>query len=166
MFGCSRWHMEESCRFMTDITLGKLTKWLRIMGCDVHFFRGAAGTFFLNDARKESRIALTRKNLPPRQYTGTLLVIHSDDLEEQISEVIKGVCLKPDPASFFSLCLKCNEKLKHMDRKDAEGHVPRYVFESGHTFRSCPACGKIYWQGTHIDRVLNVLRKHIQIDHP
>lgn len=151
---------------MTDITLGKLTKWLRIMGYDVHFFRGVAGTLFLNEARKESRIALTRKVFPPRQYTGTLLIIHSDDPDEQISEVIKGFCLKPDPADFFSLCLKCNEKLKRIDRKEAEERVPRYVFESGHIFRSCPTCGKIYWQGTHIEHTLDVLRKHIQIDHP
>lgn len=153
-------------RFMTDITIGKLTKWLRIMGYDVNFYRAAADKYFLNEARKESRIALTRKTIAKRQYTGALLVIISDSLDRQIDEVISKLRLKPDPSAFFTICLKCNKELKLIDRKEAEECVPMYVYESGYTFRSCPECGNIYWQGTHIDHTLDVLKKHIQTDRP
>lgn len=151
---------------MADLTLGRLTKWLRMAGYDVLFYRGAADRNFLNAARKESRIALTRKAIGPRQYTGTLLVVDSDVPDRQIAEVVGRLRLKPDPAAFFSRCLKCNRELKRMDREDAEGAVPRYVFESGKSFRSCPDCGKIYWRGTHIGHALALLRKRIPPDRP
>jgi len=137
-------------RFAADATVGRLAKWLRLLGYDTTFQRGRADNAFLLSAGREGRVVLTRvTELAARQYQGRLLVVRSDKPEEQIAEVLAGLNLTVNPESFFRLCLRCNEPLTAIAKSEVEGRVPFYVFENQTAFRTCPGCRRIYWPGTH-----------------
>lgn len=145
---------------MTDANLGSLTKWLRILGYDTLYWRGSSDRAFLEKARKEGRIALTRKrDLGRRQFSGRLLVIETDLAMHQIREVLQAFSLRPDPSGLFTICLTCNEPLKIMGKDAAYGRVPAHVFARHTHFQVCPACKNIYWPGSHKDRTLDYLRR-------
>ncbi len=141
---------EAEVRFAADATVGRLAKWLRILGYDTALYGERADGVFLLSAGREGRVALTRvRALAARQYQGRLLVVRADKLEDQLMEVFDAFGLKADPDRFFRLCLRCNEPLEAMRHEDAEGLVPVYVFENQRNFRRCPACRSVYWPGTH-----------------
>jgi uncharacterized protein with PIN domain len=137
-------------RFAADATVGRLAKWLRLLGYDTTFHRGRADSAFLLTAGRERRVVLTRvRELAARQYQGRLLVIRSDKPDEQVAGVLAALELAVDPERFFRLCLRCNEPLTAIARSEVEGRVPVYVFENQTAFRICSGCGRIYWPGTH-----------------
>jgi hypothetical protein len=149
-------------RFLTDRSLGRLSKWLRLLGYDTVYYRGEADRAFLRKAEKEGRVVITRKrDLAGRSHPGPIVVLREDLVEDQIREVLSRLSLQPDPASLFRRCLLCNDDLEDVGPDRAAGLVPEYVWGQVRDFRRCPRCGKIYWPGTHRDRALQFLRTHI-----
>jgi uncharacterized protein with PIN domain len=147
-------------RFLCDSNLGKLSKWLRILGYDTLFDRGDADQSFILRAGREGRIALTRKRSLGGD-SGHLIVVTADRVEGQIGEVMEALSIKPDPKDRMTLCLRCNAKLKAAAKADVEGIVPAYVYQNCNDFRKCPDCGRIYWPGTHPRHVEEYLRTRI-----
>jgi uncharacterized protein len=147
-------------RFAADCNLGKLAKWLRILGYDTLYERGNADRSFLMKAAEEGRIALTRKRdlaaLPP---PGRLVVVKADHVDGQIGEVLEALTLEPDPARRMTRCLRCNELMEEVAKERVEGLVPAYVYEKYPQFRRCPTCNGIFWPGTHRRHVEDALRK-------
>jgi uncharacterized protein with PIN domain len=147
-------------RFLCDRNLGKLSKWLRILGYDTLWDQGDADHGFLRKAGREGRIALTRKgNLGGDP--GRLIVVRADRVEGQIGEILEALTLKPDPRNRMTLCLRCNVILEAVKKEDVEGAVPAYVYQNSTCFRKCPICGRIYWPGTHVRNVEELLRMRI-----
>jgi uncharacterized protein len=154
-------------KFITDSNLGKLAKWMRILGYDTTCFSGNAGRSFLNKARNEGRIALTRKkDMAQRQFSGKLILIQHDLVRDQLREVINQLSLMPESGQFFTLCLKCNEQLKKVSRDEVSGMVPDYIYMCHTEFHLCPRCRGIFWPGTHRHNVDRFLKMHIQHHHP
>jgi uncharacterized protein len=147
-------------RFLCDSNLGKLSKWLRILGYDTLFDPGEADQCFIRKAGGEGRIALTRKRRLGG-YPGCLIVLMSDRVHEQICEVMDALSIRPDPKDRMTLCLRCNAKLTEAAKLDVEGTVPAYVYQNCACFRKCPVCGRVYWPGTHPRRVEEYLRTRI-----
>lgn len=147
-------------RFAADCNLGKLAKWLRILGYDTLYERGNADRSFLLKATEEGRIALTRKReLVRLSAPGRLVVIKADHVTGQIGEVLEALALEPDPARRMTRCLRCNELTEEVAREQVEGLVPAYVYEKYSRFRRCPRCNGIFWPGTHRGHVEEVLRR-------
>jgi len=146
--------------FLTDPTLGKLTKWLRILGFDTIYYRGSIDRNFLRKAEREGRVVLTRKkDMASRSFSGQMIIVCEDHVQNQIKEVMQKLSLKPDQGKLFSICLKCNERLKKISRKEVGGIVPDYVSENYEDFRICPQCKNIFWPGTHRDNMFDNVRK-------
>ena len=101
-----------------------------------------------------------------RQFSGQLLLIQHDNVEDQIREVINQLSLKLESVKIFTICLKCNEHLKKISSEEASGIVPDYIFMSHTEFHLCPRCGSIYWPGTHKDSINRFIKTHIQNHHP
>jgi len=142
--------MDTEVRFAADATVGRLAKWLRILGYDTTLFGGRAENAFFLAAEREGRVALTRvREWAARQYQGRLLVVRADNVENQLMEVFDALGLEADPDRFFRLCTRCNVTLEAMRREETEGLVPVYVFENQRSFRRCPVCRSVYWPGTH-----------------
>jgi uncharacterized protein with PIN domain len=145
--------MSDAPKFIVDHNVGKLARWLRLMGYDARFFQGENDAELVAIALKEGRVILTRDTriMQRRLVTkGKLkaLLIGSDQPHEQIHQVIDSLRLdyRFNP---FSLCLECNRPLVERKKAELKDLVPPYVFKTQEQFRQCPACGRIYWRGTH-----------------
>jgi len=154
-------------KFIADGTLGTLVKWLRLLGFDTLYHHQSADRALLTEARREGRVVLTRKrDIGRRQYSGTMLVLGPDRVDEQLRAVMKRFSLGRESFRFFSRCLLCNEELVKIERERIRGRVPPYTFETQEEFMICPACSRIYWSGTHRERAENWFKTHILKDRP
>lgn len=149
-------------RFATDCNLGKLAKWLRILGYDTLYERGNADPDFLRKAAEEGRVALTRKqDLACLPHVGRLVVVKADHVRLQLAEVLDALFLIPDPVKKMTRCLRCNTSLEEIPKERAEGAVPLYTYVTCDQFKGCPSCGRIYWPGTHRRHIEASLGVHI-----
>ncbi len=149
-------------RFAADRNLGKLVKWLRILGYDTLSERGDADRDFLRRAAEDGRIVLTRnRDLARRVQPASLVFVAADRVETQLGEVLNALNIAPDPARRMSRCLHCNVPLDAVTKAAVEGLVPAYVSGTQPRFRRCPCCGKIFWPGTHPRRAEEYLRTRV-----
>jgi hypothetical protein len=124
-----------------------------MMGYDTLFFSGGDDSDMIATALTEDRVILTRDTrIMQRRLvtTGRLKVvfIQSDEPEQQMRQVLKTLELdirfRP-----FALCLECNRPLVERSRQQVKDRVPPYVLKTQQQYMECPACGRIYWRGTH-----------------
>ncbi len=147
-------------KFLADSSLGRLSKWLRLLGYDTVYYRGEADRSFLRKAEKEGRAVLTRRrDVLARQHPGSVVFLENDRVQDQIEEVLEKLDLRPEPEKRFTLCLRCNESLRAAIPDEVQPLVPDYVFRTQKEFRVCPVCGGVFWPGTHRDRMLSTLRR-------
>lgn len=142
-----------------DTMLGKLARWLRAMGYDTLYFRVAQDRSLLQLARAEARTLLTRDARLARLAGAGGLLIRATEIEPQIVEVVEQLALAPSGEGLLSRCLECNALLEDRLKESVRGLVPEYVFVTHHRFVGCPGCSRIYWQGSHADRILARLER-------
>lgn len=139
--------------FIVDANVGRLARRLRMLGYDTRFINDIDDDELIRIAWREGRILLTRDTgIMERRIvtTGriTAVLITSDEVKEQIRQVIDGLCLEPAPAP-FTRCMECNAPLMARDKEAVYGLVPPYVYRTQNQFMQCPRCERVYWQGTH-----------------
>jgi uncharacterized protein len=148
----------KETKFAADRMLGKLAKWLRIMGQDVSYGQHLSGHGLIHAARLENRLILTRDRKLRRLQPPDFLFIESDQYREQLRQVIRACRLDPlDKA--FTRCLECNIVLERRSKPSVEKIVPPYVLATQENFSSCPRCRRIYWPATHHQRMLEELQE-------
>ncbi len=149
-------------RFVADNNVGKLARWLRLMGYDTLCFERKDDARMIKVALGEDRVILTKDaQFMKRRLVadGTLRAMHieQDDPRQQVRDVVKTLKLdyrfKP-----FSLCLECNRVLVARDREEVKNLVPARVYETQTRYTQCPACHRIYWPGTHWEAMGKELR--------
>jgi uncharacterized protein with PIN domain len=152
---------KEEIKFLADRMLGKLVKWLRILGYDTSYPSFDNDLSLILTARQEGRILLTRDvNLIKRRNICDFLFVKGDHWEEQLAGIIKGLKLKIDlDSKIFSRCSLCNTPTKDVDKKEVENYVPPYVFSTQNRFVYCPSCKKYYWRGTHWQKMTQKIQK-------
>jgi uncharacterized protein with PIN domain len=137
--------------FAADATLGKLCKWLRILGFDTIFDQGAASDSFVKYGK--TRILLTRNHrIRIKNPSHELIFITSNDPFEQLGEVIRALGIDQEDIRMFSICTQCNGSVTPVDKSSVHHRVPDYVWETQDTFRICRRCNRIYWSGSHTAR--------------
>lgn len=141
-------------RFVLDTMLGKLARWLRALGYDALYFKAAEDRYLLQLARAEARTLLTRDARLARLAGAGGLLIRETALESQLAEVIERLTLVPSGEGILSRCLECNGVLESRPKDLVRGRVPEHIFATQERFVGCPACARIYWQGSHADRIL------------
>ncbi len=136
-------------KFIATKELGRLCKWLRIMGYDASYFPEAERRELIIKSLREERIILTR-NSRMSVYSGIRMVhIKSDFVEDQVRQVAEELGMTPDRGRFFTMCVICNIALKKAEKTAIKNKVPPYVYETQNAFMQCPICDRVYWQGTH-----------------
>ena len=140
-------------RFVVDEMLGKLARWLRMMGMDVEHRRPFHDEALLDIARREARIIITRDR--KLAAGGSLLevwLVEEDLPFNQLVEVVRriGIDLR---GKAFTRCGLCNKPLVDVTREEVAGKVPPFVFATQTEYRLCKKCNKIYWPGTHRKRM-------------
>ena len=155
--------VEDAPRFIVDSNVGKLAKWLRMLGYDAVFFEGDDDAYMIDRALKESRVILTRDTQIMKRgvITGGRLkaiLIDSDEPESQILQVIEALHLDFQSRT-FTICLECNQPLEERSKEEVKEHVPPYVFKTQTQYMECPVCHRIYWRGTHWQAMLRKLER-------
>jgi len=143
--------------FAADKTLGRLAKWLRILGFDTLYDPGLPAGCFSN--LEPNRMLLLR-NAPlrrdPKEYP--YIVIRSDHYWEQLVEVIQAAGITPGLIRPFSRCIRCNATIISAKKEDLQGKIPDYVWQTHDRFCICQGCQRIYWAGSHIERSMERIR--------
>ena len=153
-------------KFIVDHNVGKLTKWLRIMGYDTLFFDGSDDSRMVTQALDEGRVILTRDTGVMKRRVVTsgrlkAILITSEEPEQQIQQVIEVLNLDCQFRP-FTLCLECNRPLVEKTKEQVNDLVPPYVFQTQNQYMECPACHHIYWRGTHWEAMTQRLEKLCQ----
>ncbi len=145
--------------------LGKLAKWLKILGFDTEYHRAISDGDLIEKSLKDDRVLLTRDtDLVKRKKLKRYLLIESEDPAQQVRQVLKDRRLKLNNAHFLSRCLICNVRTEQIDREDAKDLVPQYVYSTQKKFSRCPECERIYWGATHTDNILHRLKEKLNIE--
>jgi uncharacterized protein len=147
----------DAPRFLADTMLGRLATWLRILGYDAEYFRGADADLIAK-AREDRRILLTRdtgilrrRGLPPHVF------IRDDRVMEQVRQVMAACRLAPPPTG-RRRCPRCNVLLEARTKAEAAGRVPEFVWSRHDAFQGCPTCGRTFWAGSHRQRMDETIR--------
>ena len=128
--------------------VGKLARWLRILGYDVSYSNRYGDEEIIQIALEEDRIILTRDTgLLKRNPAVRCLLIESGNLDEQARQVLRS--FSTGSFNLFSRCLECNRELEPADKESVFERVPPYVYLTQDQFAVCPDCQRVYWAGTH-----------------
>jgi uncharacterized protein with PIN domain len=144
-------------KFAADRMLGRLAKWLRVIGQDVTYGPHLSGYGLIREARREGRLILTRNRSLEKKGLPPYLLIQSDRFREQLRQVIEACKLDPLERP-FTRCVACNSPLEPVTKSEVEGKVPPYVFATQQSYSRCPDCRRIYWPATHQQRMLAELK--------
>ena len=137
-------------RFLADATLGRLAKWLRILGYDTRLGEARLkAAQLVGLARAEYRILLRRATEVARHRGVRVVLLHSGNLRAQMAQLQQE--LGVSPVAPFTRCPVCNDLLDAIPKDRAWGLVPPYIFCTQPAFRVCPTCDRFYWRGTHRD---------------
>ena len=138
-------------KLLCDHMLGSLARWLRFMGYDTAYPEPGPDRVLIERAGAEGRILLTRDKELAARAPGAVQV-RSDRLEEQIREVAAVLPLRLiDP---LSRCSICNEALVAVSGEAVESLVPEGVRSRHRAFWQCPSCHRVYWRGSHWDKMI------------
>jgi len=147
----------ERPRFIADVMLGKLAKWLRIAGFDVLYSNSFSDDELIARSNEEERTLLTLDSrLLVRRKARNFIYLESQDLKDQIKQILEITHTRRLPSPLCR-CLSCNEILSDVPPESVRKRVPAYVFRTQSRFKLCPKCRKIFWSGTHRRSALKVL---------
>lgn len=146
-------HSEDpsSVKLLADAMLGRLAKWLRVLGYDTAYLADTDDFAVMRLARAEGRLILTCDHALAGRPGVDALFIESSNLEEQLRQVRRQV--GPPERAPFSRCPACNTALIEADLATIASRVPPYVQRTQNRFAFCSACDRVYWPGTHWERM-------------
>lgn len=143
--------------FVVDAMLGNLAKKLRILGYDSKYFSSIEDEKIISIAKNEKRIILTKDELltkiAEKQNVSFVLIRGNDELEQIIQINVKIKLDKFVVDTNNSRCIACNGKLESVEKFRIIGKIPEGVLERENEFWMCDSCKKIYWEGTHFQKL-------------
>jgi len=149
----------EPPRFAADAMLGRLARWLRVLGFDTHYDPAIADPVLVGLANAEQRVLLTRDRHLLRELRPLrALEVRQDDPLHQLRDVAEALSL-PGPVAMFSRCLLCNTPLETISEAEAAALLPELRFPLPAPPRRCPSCGRVYWEGSHAKRMRAALER-------
>jgi len=144
-------------RFVADRMLGRLARMLRLLGYDTEYSPQMTTAQLQEIARRGQRVVLTRGQ-PQKRFPNLYNVfsVQSENVAEQLREVVQRFKLDVR-AGLWTRCTLCNGPIESIDKATIAGLVPPKVFEAYAEFYRCANCGHIYWQGSHVERIVKNL---------
>ena len=148
-------------RFLADVMLARPGRWLRMFGYDTVIAKEPqTDQELISLAKEQDRVILTRdKTLAAKTQGGKAvktIYIKARTPDKQLEEIVRGLKLK---ISFpeNTRCSQCNGELEVTTREKVKELVPKKV--KSDVFWQCKSCQKVYWKGSHWDRIENVIKK-------
>ncbi|MDP3732015.1 MAG: Mut7-C RNAse domain-containing protein [Candidatus Omnitrophota bacterium] len=146
-------------KFILTKELGRLVKWLRILGFDTVYYNQDNPSSLIIQALRDERMILTRNQRLPQGRGLKIVLIKNEKIKNQVEEILKTLKIRLDSEAMFSRCILCNEGLVEIAKDKLKDKVPEYVFKTQEVFLTCPECKRIYWQGTHWGNVQKTLEE-------
>lgn len=144
-------------RFACDAMLGRLARWLRFAGFDTTFLPDTPDPAVAGEARAEGRWLLTRDRRLAAAAGPRVVLLRTRTVGEQVAELRVRLPLAACPERFLTRCSCCNDALVEVSREAVRNRVPPFVAMRASRFFSCPGCGRVYWPGTHPQRITRTL---------
>jgi hypothetical protein len=145
-------------RFVADAMLGRLARWLRLLGFDVAYERDISDGRLVARSRRERRMILTRDEGILRRSRVRAVFIKSDQWRRQLRQLGQDLGLRYNPSRFYSRCSLCNAPLRRVAKAAVRRRVPPVVYAQQSRFWRCRRCRKIYWIGSHWNLFRRALR--------
>ncbi|MFQ5538602.1 MAG: Mut7-C RNAse domain-containing protein [Gemmatimonadota bacterium] len=142
-------------RFIADAMLGRLARWLRILGFDTAYDPEIADEDLVRRSLAEGRHILTRdRRLCDEWQVSNCVILESEHVDAQVRQIVTRMRLASAIRLFlFSRCPVCNALLVPLPEDEARPRAPPCVAERHHTFAHCPECDRVYWEGSHTERM-------------
>lgn len=149
----------RATRFIADVHLGTLARYLRLLGFDTAWERDLDDETIIDTAARERRIILTRDRGILKNGSVTHgYWLRATDPEKQLEEVILALQLAAGIRPYVR-CMECNGDLEDIPRSEAAQSVPLQVFLVYRDFKRCRCCGRVYWRGSHLRRLDKVVER-------
>jgi uncharacterized protein with PIN domain len=143
-------------RFIADAMLGRLARWMRLLGFDTQYYSDVDDRTVMRIAKEQNRTILTRDSDFRRQGVGPCVFVKSDHVGDQLRQVIRERALVlPERRR----CTECNGEVNEVhERESVRDIVPEYVYHEHRHFSRCRECGRVYWDGSHIRNFSTVVK--------
>ena len=152
---------DGTLKFLADGMLGKLTRWMRILGCDVKYQNDMDDDELIEAAAEENRVLLTRD----AQLFGwasknnvQAYLVRSRTETEKLAEIAQQFDVKLEIDADNSRCPKCNAMLESIPKSEVDERVPQATLRLQNEFWKCVDCGQIYWHGSHWQKIQRKLQ--------
>jgi len=140
-------------RFVVDVMLGRLAHWLRAMGYDTIYDGRADDDRLLALSSADDRMLVTRDARLATAAGRRGCWIRTERTERQLAEIVERLALAPPNTHWLTRCLECNTTLEPRVKEEVRTLVPALIFATQAEFMGCPNCGRIFWGGSHFDRM-------------
>jgi uncharacterized protein with PIN domain len=146
-------------KFILDVHLGKLARYLRLSGFDSEYDPGLKDNVIISRSLSGKRIILTRDKmlLKNRRVTHGYFV-RSANPHVQIEEVVRRFDLASQMKA-FTRCLECNVRVEDVSKEHIIDRLPEKTRTFYDRFWICPSCKRIYWEGSHYERMKEFVEK-------
>lgn len=148
-------------KFLADGMLGKLTRWLRMLGQDVEYSNNMEDSQLLAMAKDEDRILLTRDFELYQRAVGRgidAFYAEGETGEDKLAKLAERFDIALEIDMTVSRCPKCNSVVRPVSSEEAAGKVQKRTLDHYEEFWKCSKCGQIYWQGAHWTKIEKTLR--------
>lgn len=154
----------DSIRFVLDMHLGRLAAYLRMLGFDSLYWNQARDEHLANISHDDKRILLTRdRGLLKRNAVTYGYCVRSTNPRDQLKEIVCRFELS-EQIQPFKRCMRCNGILEAVEKQEVLGRLPAGVRKSQDDFRICPECGRVYWRGSHFERMERLVSRVLGTD--
>jgi uncharacterized protein with PIN domain len=156
--------MPETPRFIADVMLGRLAKWLRLLGYDTLYSPEFDDRTVMRISRQEGRILLTRDTgIMKSKARGECVFIANDHVQTQLLEVARALKAMGRPGMAMNpRCSLCNGSVKAEERKVLLDELPEHILLHQSAFFRCQVCGKVYWNGSHSPSIAAVRAGYLE----
>jgi len=146
-------------RFILDVHLGKLARYLRMLGFDCAYCSDADDAGIIDQALAEQRIILTRDiGILKQKRVRHGYWLRSTEPEQQLTEVVEALDLR-GRLQPFTRCLECNGSIHRVSHEALAGLVDAEIVARFDRFWQCTSCRKVYWRGSHYERMLQAVQR-------
>jgi uncharacterized protein len=146
-------------KFVIDVHLGKLARYMRMIGFDAVYQNDYKDEEIVKLSLKEKRIILTKDSeILKRNEVTHGYWVRNEDAEDQLLEIVERFDLR-NQIKEFTRCLECNSPLNRVEKEKVVERLPPKIKEWHNDFFECPECRKIYWKGSHFERMENLISR-------
>jgi uncharacterized protein with PIN domain len=143
-------------KFIADCHLGRVAKYLRILGYDTLYFTHIEDSALIRMANKEGRTILTRDRELSERKNARAFLLKETDTESQLKTILEHFGLSKEIGE-NSRCTVCNTPLENVKKEEVINRLPEGVKKHFEFFERCPACNRIYWHGDHYRNMVSLL---------